>query len=342
MPAAVASARRAALLALKLQTLVRDHAGPGPVAPSPFPGGAALLRDGEAWVLIEDHPERGLGPATGLGRSAGRHQGEPPGRGRRWAAGPPCRRVPPAPAVWEVDGRALRAAPPSPRPTPAEIAPDLAALRTVIGAAGADPIEEHGVLSGEVVGLEVCRAVRDDDGTPRLAVGIGAHDREAFRLVHGDAPVDAGAGRRGRRRRRSPPSRRTTSRAEPPRPGAGPALAAGGGPVTGGADVAGAGPAPRAASQPVRPGALRGARHTPDGAPVVVVVLGRGRPRSRRLRRRRPRRARPGPTGRLLLAVPEGDDHPVTRGWLARPLPAEVVPVPSRRSPSPPARSRRP
>jgi len=37
-----------------------------------------------------------------------------------------------------------------------------------------------------------------------------------------------------------------------------------------------------------------------------------------------------GPDARLVLAVPEGDDHPVTRELAARlAVPAEVVPVPA-------------
>ncbi len=70
------------------------------------------------------------------------------------------------------------------------------ALVPLIEAAGAAPVLEHGVLAGEVAGLEVCRVVVDaDTGAARLEVGVGAHDREAFQLVHGDVPpVEALAG----------------------------------------------------------------------------------------------------------------------------------------------------
>ena len=64
------------------------------------------------------------------------------------------------------------------------------ALAAVIAAAGATPISEHGVLSGEVAGLEVCRAITDaHTGEPRLEVGIGAHDRETFQMLHGARPT---------------------------------------------------------------------------------------------------------------------------------------------------------
>jgi hypothetical protein len=54
-------------------------------------------------------------------------------------------------------------------------------------------VVEHGVLVGEVEGLEVCRAIRDSyTDECRLEVGVGAHDREAFLLIHGGIPtVDA-------------------------------------------------------------------------------------------------------------------------------------------------------
>jgi hypothetical protein len=95
-------------------------------------------------------------------------------------------------------------------------------LRTVIEAAGATVNTEHGVVFGEVRGLEVCRVVdqptvglfaelgdissepsaplldavdatdalerRKHEGV-RLEVGVGANDREAFQLLHGDIPT---------------------------------------------------------------------------------------------------------------------------------------------------------
>ena len=46
------------------------------------------------------------------------------------------------------------------------------------------------MLAGEVRGLEVCRVVDDEAlGTTRLEVGVGAHDREAFQMLHGDVPA---------------------------------------------------------------------------------------------------------------------------------------------------------
>jgi hypothetical protein len=147
------------------------------------------VRDGEAWVLAEDEAHRALG------------------RGLAWAnqrgvlrvhvlaerdTGLLARRatyfVDP-PQVWHVDGRNLLEAVAEPCPLAAPLDPELAALRPLIEAGGATAVEEHGVLAGEVEGLEVCRAVRDPHtGACRLEVGVGAHDREAFQLLHGDVP----------------------------------------------------------------------------------------------------------------------------------------------------------
>ena len=58
---------------------------------------------------------------------------------------------------------------------------------SLIADCGVDVVREHGVLSGEVLGLEVCRVVDDhsESSGVRLEIGVGVHDRETFRLVHG-------------------------------------------------------------------------------------------------------------------------------------------------------------
>jgi hypothetical protein len=50
---------------------------------------------------------------------------------------------------------------------------------------GIDIVVEHGVVTLEVVGLEVARVV-DEDGRSTLSIGVGAHDRETFRMLHGN------------------------------------------------------------------------------------------------------------------------------------------------------------
>ena len=184
-------ARRTQLLSSKLNALVRDHLGSaeGLVA-GEFGGGAALLAGSTAWVLLDSRPERGLGAAiawahrrearclhvmadSGTGVLARRAEG---------FAGPIT--------VWHVEGRVLL-------PAVAETLPRSPAVERAherwleaIVESGALPTVEHGVLAGEVEGLEVCRVVTDAyTDEVRLEVGVGAHDREAFMMLHGNKPT---------------------------------------------------------------------------------------------------------------------------------------------------------
>ena len=202
-------------------------------SPGAFPPGAALVDGDAAWVLVEDEPERGLGPALAWAVRNGADVAARARRARRpgcWPAGPPASRFP-------IDGLARRrsarccpaVAEPPVVPPPADPA-HLELVDTII-AGGAVPVVEHGVVTGEVRGLEVCRVVDDPHtGAVRLEVGVGAHDREAFTIIHGDVPtVEALAGV-VRAVVAAPQRRRAAAPAQPPRARAPAALAAGAGP----------------------------------------------------------------------------------------------------------------
>ena len=206
--------RRSRLLGIKLRALVADHIGRAVEAePEGFPSGAALCDEAVAWVLVDGPASRSLGPALAwaIRRDAVSLQlvvehdtGLLARRAQR--LGFPV-------TVWYPQDRLLLPviAEPltaSPAPLPAHLE-----LVAVIEAAGATANVEHGVVVGEVRGLEVCRVVDtptvghfaelgDIDIAPPpgpastdgvlLEVGVGANDREAFRLLHGDIPtVDA-------------------------------------------------------------------------------------------------------------------------------------------------------
>lgn len=181
--------RRSRLLGVKLRALVRDHLDRDVGDADEFAPGAALVDDDTAWVLLDDQPERRLGAAivwamrrgvdrleliaeTGTGvlaRRAGQFGGDV--------------------GVWRADGRALVSAVPEPFVTVPSPPAHHEEFRELIVAGGAEPAVEHGVLIGEVRGLEVCRVVDDPAlDTTRLEVGVGAHDREAFQMLHGDVP----------------------------------------------------------------------------------------------------------------------------------------------------------
>jgi hypothetical protein len=91
--------------------------------------------------------------------------------------------------VWHVADRVLLPAIAEPLPSPVDVPIEHDQFRPFIIEGGAVPAVEHGVLVGEVRGLEVCRVVTDQEtGAARLEVGIGQHDREAFQMLHGDVP----------------------------------------------------------------------------------------------------------------------------------------------------------
>lgn len=178
------------MLQAKLRVLVSGRWPGADLDLGGFPGGAVARCDGTGWVLADQRPERALGGALAWGRQAGIRElhvlaDEASGLLARRAS---CFVVPPG--VWRVDGRTVEpAVPAGPEPEVA-MAPEVAAFVPMIEAAGADPVLEHGVLRAEVLGLEVARVVADHEGT-RLEVGVGASDREAHRMVHGDTPTAA-------------------------------------------------------------------------------------------------------------------------------------------------------
>ncbi len=66
--------------------------------------------------------------------------------------------------------------------------PGIESLVELLHAAGVEVVRQGGVVSGEVLGLEIARVVVDASGS-RLEVGVGRHDREAFSVMHGDIPA---------------------------------------------------------------------------------------------------------------------------------------------------------
>jgi hypothetical protein len=182
--------RRERLLAVKLGALVRDHWTTDDLQTTPFALGSAARDGATGWVLLEERQHRGLGPALAWAVRAGVDRlhvlaGEGTGTLARRAT---AFRLPIE--VWHVADRVLLPAIAEPLPEEASAPPDLDQFRALIKQGGATPVVEHGVLLGEVRGLEVCRVVTDAySGEARLEVGIGQHDREVFRMLHGDVPT---------------------------------------------------------------------------------------------------------------------------------------------------------
>ncbi len=207
--------RRSRLLGVKLKALVGEHLGaPVESEPQSFPDGTALDHDGQAWVLLDGDASRALGRALAW---AVRRDASGLNIVAEEGSGVLARRAVGFDFpidVWFPVERTLVPALADALPPGSDASPAHLALVPLIEAGGADPVIEHGVVAGEVRGLEVCRVVdqattgtfaelgdvvtpsdpaplRDVDGV-RLEVGVGAADREAFQLLHGDVPtVDA-------------------------------------------------------------------------------------------------------------------------------------------------------
>ncbi len=184
--------RKRQLHGLKLRALAADHLTAELATVTCTDDGAvgtATTESGDPVVvaLAEERPARGLGGALAAAERAGLHGIHVFANG---SAGVLARRAEllaqPA-TVWAVEGREATTAvadPPVEDPPTPEV-PELVALMEL---AGVEVVVEHGVVVGEVQGLEVARVVGDATGH-RLEVGVGAHDREAFGLLHGDLPT---------------------------------------------------------------------------------------------------------------------------------------------------------
>jgi len=166
--------------------------GRSDVEVSEFGQAVGLVIDDVAWVLVTGNYERSLGPALmwALRKNAISLKlllSERAGELARIAT-----HFDFAIEVFEVDaaGVARAAAPKSAENFEVSVADEMYA--EFIKSAGAEVVREHGVISGEVCGLEVCRVVRatsasdlDGAGESELEIGVGAHDRETFKLLHG-------------------------------------------------------------------------------------------------------------------------------------------------------------
>ena len=187
---------------LRLRAIVdaqRGSAGAGgaiggrsDVEVSEFGQAVGLVIDDVAWVLVTGNYERSLGPAlmwalrknaTSLKLLLNERAGELARIATHFDF---------AIEVFELDaaGVARAAAPKSAEKIEVSVADEMYA--EFIKSAGAEVVREHGVISGEVCGLEVCRVVRatsasdlDGAGESELEIGVGAHDRETFKLLHG-------------------------------------------------------------------------------------------------------------------------------------------------------------
>lgn len=222
----------------------------------------------------------------------------------------------PAISIWQVVGAALQPAVAAPPVVQPALSAADAELAPMLVEAGAEPVVEHGVLGGEVLGLEVCRVV---DG--RLQIGVGKHDREAHLLVHADAPQSASLAKavaavREVRVPHGPPHEMRRLAAERWLRAV----------VVRHPELVGA-----ERLEPVPPPLPRGDLRLPAPAPAVgdgvVVVCSVGIDVDL-VPTAADARLAYAPEARLVLVVPEADDHPLTRNLAGRlAQPADIAPI---------------
>lgn len=188
--------RRSRLLSLKLRALLREHLGTDDVgSPHPFSLGAGYVSpdSSQVWLYVDGVASRSLGASLLVAARAAstsavvnilaeRDTGVLARRAEHFT-----RDV----RVWHVDDRLLLPAVSEPFMPKVRPRTEHLSFVPLIEACGATAAVEHGVVTGEVLGLEICRAVDDAaTGVTRLEVGVGAHDREAFALIHGHMPTE--------------------------------------------------------------------------------------------------------------------------------------------------------
>ena len=185
--------RRSRLLSLKLRALVREHLGLASDpegTPEVFGLGAAFVTSDATWVLIDGESSRALGPVLAwtsrfdkpVHLLVERDSGIIARRAQFFTS---------SITVWHVNDRSLLPAVAEPHLPTVEAKPEHVAMMDLIASSGADALIEHGIVVGEVRGLEMCRVVDDNTtGESRLEVGMGVNDREAFAMVHGELPKE--------------------------------------------------------------------------------------------------------------------------------------------------------
>lgn len=195
-PGSDPAGRHQRLLGIALGALVTEHAGitfsGAPVTPTAF-GAAVIGEDLAAWVILD---VRQRDPASLLGavmawaiRAEVRsvriitdlHSEVLSRRAAHWDL---------EVSVWLREGRSLTMCGPAPVGPVRSPDPRHLAFVDVIRDAGVSVSIEHGVVAGEVRGLEICRVVDDPAGAARLQVGVGANDRLAFSMLYEGEPVE--------------------------------------------------------------------------------------------------------------------------------------------------------
>jgi hypothetical protein len=185
--------RRSTLRQAKLAAIVRDRFGDGSsVVTGTFPSGATLLRGDRAWVLVQElTPRSAGGPLLWASRQGATSVelivddpvanpvvvADVARRLRRFDLGATC---------WRTDGGELVEIDPGPIPAVLDPPPDVDTLVEILRAADLEVVVEHGIVRGEVLGLEVARVASDGESGTHLDVGVGKFDQVAAAMMYAE------------------------------------------------------------------------------------------------------------------------------------------------------------
>lgn len=181
--------RRVGLARVKLQSLVQRAFPHVTAAAQPFNAGVGLVQGNQAFVSVVADAPSVMAATLAWGEHAGASElhvivDEPDAVLALQAAG-----LDPSPTLWQADGVelvAMRAPDRNP-----DVDPPASALAQVpvLEEAGCDVVIEHGVVIGEVLGVEVARVVIEADGAATVRVGVGLYDQEAHAVMYADAAI---------------------------------------------------------------------------------------------------------------------------------------------------------
>ncbi|MFT7647125.1 MAG: hypothetical protein ACI8Y4_001866 [Candidatus Poriferisodalaceae bacterium] len=183
--------RQRQLHSLKLRALARDVLNIDITDVTGTPDGA-IATDGSVVVaLAENRPERGLGAALAAAQRQGLDTMYVFATGATDVLSRRASLFGATATIWEIQGRSANRVVAVGMPIEEQPRPQVSRdILDLLDGAFVDVVVEHGILVGEVEGLEVARVIDDEHGQ-RLEVGVGAHDREAFAMLHGGLPPSA-------------------------------------------------------------------------------------------------------------------------------------------------------
>jgi len=165
---------------------VRDHFGVDAGTSATFPGGAARAAGDRGWVLVEAETARALGKAMAWARQQSVDELHVLAEDDAGVLARQAALFVDPPSVWWVHGTELHATEPEPF-TPGTRSPDPGEFGPLLEGVGLEVVPEHDHVAGELRGLEVARVAHG-----RLEIGVGEADRELTAMLHGDlAPAEA-------------------------------------------------------------------------------------------------------------------------------------------------------